>query len=113
MKIQTPTEFKTFRDGRCEVWSVSGNGLDTKICSVSFEDQTVTYRRYYAARAATTRVDRVIHVPQRPEIDVTRQIVIRGDRYKVEQCQPLDDTNPRITVLTLKKLGVVPDEQQY
>ncbi len=30
MKIQTPTEFLTFNDGSCDIYSVSGNKLADK-----------------------------------------------------------------------------------
>lgn len=109
MKIKTPTEFQTFTDGACDVYSVSGNKLGEKIRTIHFGAQTTTYSRYYAARAASTKIDRVIRIPMYEDVDDTKNVVISGIRYKVEQAQPLYDTNPPCIILSIRKVGVVPN----
>ena len=109
MKIKTPTEFQTFTDGACDVYSVSGNRLGDKIRTVPFGAQTTTYQRYYAARAASTRIDRVIRIPMYSDVDDTRNLVIGHERYKIEQAQPLFDTNPPCIILSIRRVGVIAD----
>jgi SPP1 family predicted phage head-tail adaptor len=107
MKIQTPTEFLSFNGGTCEIHAVAGNKLGDKLMTLNFGDRTVGMKRFYAARAASVEITRLIQVPQRMDITAAQNVVIQGDRYKIEQIQQLTDTNPRATVLTLHKIGVV------
>lgn len=108
MKIQTPTEFLTFKDGICDIYSVSGNKLaNVLIPKLCFGNRIVGMKRYYAARAASTEITRIIQVPQRLDISALNNVVIDSLRYKIEQVQQLDETNPCTTVLTLSKIGVV------
>ena len=64
-------------------------------------------KRFYAARAATTEINRLIHVPLQLSLSAADNIVILKVRYKIEQLQNLYDTNPPATLLTLRKIGVV------
>lgn len=106
MKIQTPTEFLTFTDGLCDIYSVKNNQLDSKIMTLCFGDRTVGVKRYYAARAASVEVTRLIQIPWQPSIEaVAHRAVIGGTEYKIEQVQQLNDTNPPVTLLTLRKVG--------
>ena len=105
MKIQTPTEFQTFTDGYCEVYSVKANRLDEKLLTLPFGDRTIGYKRHFAARVASSEITRLIQVPRQPVITATCRAVIDGAEYKIEQAQQLSDTNPPVTVLTLRKIG--------
>lgn len=105
MKIQTPTEFLTFTDGFCDIYSVKGNKRDQKLLTLCFGDRTVGMKRFYAARAASTEADRVIQVLRQPSIEADHRAVIDGAEYKIEQVQHLSYTNPPVTVLTLRKIG--------
>ena len=108
MKIQTPTEFLTFNDGKCDIYTVSGNKLTAKIETLDYGKRTVGFNRYYAARAASVKITMLIQIPQRLYITPEQHnAVISGNRYKIEQVQELNDTNPRATVLTLNMIGVV------
>lgn len=105
MKIKTPTEFLTFADGACDVYTVAGNKIKDKVMTLCFGDRTVSIRRFYAARAASTEIDRVIQVPLQSWITAVNRVVICSVEYKIEQAQKLRDTNPPATVLTLRKIG--------
>ena len=107
MKIQTPTEFLTFNDGQCDIYTVSGNKLCDKLMTLCFGKRTVGMKRFYAARAASTEINRLIHIPLREDVTAENNVVISGNRYHIEQLQNLYDTNPPATVLTLRKIGVV------
>lgn len=107
MKIKTPTEFLTFNDGKCDIYTVSGNKLKNKIMTLWYGNRTVGMKRYYAARAASVEIDKVIQIPQRFDITAINDVVICDSRYKIEQLQQINDTNPRATLLTLRKIGVI------
>lgn len=106
MKIQTPTEFLTFSNGICDIYSVSGNKLSDKIMTLCYGNRTVGMKRFYAARAASTEIDRLIQIPRQLSITVDQNVVIDKIRYRIEQLQQLNDTNPPVTLLTLHKIGV-------
>jgi len=105
MKIQTPSEFLTFTDGFCDIYSVNGNKIKDKLLTLCFGDRTVGMKRFYAARAASTEITRVIQVPRQLSIEAVHRAVICSVEYKIEQVQHLNDTNPPATVLTLRKIG--------
>lgn len=106
MKIKTPTEFLTFNNGTCDIYNVKGNKISDKLMTLCFGDRTVGMKRYYAARAATVEINRLIQVPQQLDITPGNRVVISNNEYKIEQVQQLNDTNPLVTVLTLRKIGV-------
>jgi hypothetical protein len=107
MKIKTPTEFLTFNDGICDIYNVKGNKISDKLMTLCFGDRTVGMKRYYAARAATVEINRLIQVPQQLSITASNRVVIDNNEYKIEQVQQLNNTNPPVTVLTLRKIGAI------
>lgn len=107
MKIKTPTEFLTFNDGVCDVYEVKQNQLANKKMTLCFGDRTVGMKRFYAARAATVLINRLIQVPRQLSITAKDNVVIDNTRYKIEQLQQINDTNPPVTILTLRKIGVI------
>ena len=107
MKIQTPTEFLTFNNGTCNIYSVSGNRLKDKLLTLCYGNRTVGMKRFYAARAASTEITRLIQIPLREDVTTENRAVIGKAEYKIEQAQYLYDTNPPATVLTLRRIGVI------
>jgi hypothetical protein len=105
MKIETPTEFLTFNDGLCDVYSVKANKRDAKLLTLCFGKRTVGFKRHYAARAANTEINRLIQIPLHEDVTSENRVVIGTAEYKIEQAQNLYDTNPPTTVLTLRKIG--------
>lgn len=105
MKIQTPTEFQTFNDGFCDIYTVKGNQKDEKLLTLCFEYRTIGYKRHYAARAASTKIDQLIQIPGIQNVTTVNRAVICGVEYKIDAVQQLRNTNPPATVLTLQKVG--------
>ena len=104
MKIQTPIEFLTFSDGYCDIYSVKGNKLEAKRMTLCFGDRVIGFKRHFAARAASSEITRLIQVPLQQYITAVDRAVIAGAEYKIEQIQELKDTNPPVTVLTLRRM---------
>jgi hypothetical protein len=107
MKIQTPTEFLTFNDGSCDIYSVKGNKLDTKLLTLCYGNRVVGFKRHWAARAASTEITRLVQIPLCGDVTTENRAVIGKAEYKIEQAQPLYDANPPATVLTLRRIGAV------
>lgn len=108
MKIKVPTDFVTFNDGRLSVFeTVANKPGPQKVAGIRFGERTVSFKRFYAARTASTEISRVVHIPYRTGIDPHDNVVIGSERYKIEQLQPVRDTNPPCMVLTLKRIGAI------
>lgn len=106
MKIKTPLEFMTFRDGVCDIYAVRENKLDViKAANVNYGNRVIGVNRYYAARAATVKIHRLIQIPVQHTVTPQDNVVIGGERYEIEQLQELRDTCPPVMVLTLRKFG--------
>jgi hypothetical protein len=110
-KIQTPTEFQTFGDGKCAVYEVVSNKLaDQPVETLDFGERTIGMKRLYTARTATSEINRLVQVPQRRYISDSGKrynAVITGMRYKIDAAQHLDSTNPPVTILTLVQIGAI------
>lgn len=108
MEIKTPTPFETFISGICDIYEVTGNQLGAKkLTGLAFGDKVVGYKRFYAAKTATVEINRVIQVQRQETITAKDNAVIGATRYKIEQIQQIPDTNPPVTVLTLRRIGVL------
>lgn len=97
-------QFEEFNDGIVTICTVNGdNLLEKKNDGLRFGDEIVGVTRHYAAQAADTRVDRVIHVIRQQNIKAHDVAVIEGEQYDVDKVDHLKDTLPPITRLTLIK----------
>lgn len=76
-------------------------GKDKKGAALRQENVGIT--RHYAAQAADTRVDRVIHILRQQDIEPHQVVVIEGKQYDIDKADHLKDTLPPITKLTLVK----------
>lgn len=109
MKIKTPTQFQTFDSGVLDVYSVENNRTGEMLFSLPFGDRTVGMQRFYTARAASVKLDRVIYVPMHGQIEPGKnRIGIADTIYSIVQIQNLRDTNPPVYLLSLQKSGVKP-----
>ena len=104
MKPNTPPEFLPLTEGSI---AIIREGSRERI-RLHYGNRVVGIKRHYAARTAGTEISKLIHVPRVPGgISPQDDAIIDGKKYKIEQVQALDDTNPLCYVLTLKKYGIV------
>jgi hypothetical protein len=101
-------EFLTFNDGTARIYPtddndepIAGNGK-----AYRFGNRKVGVTRYYAARQDDTELNRLIHVHYDTGITTQHAVVINKTRYKIEQVQHDDATNPRCTILSLSQRGL-------
>ncbi len=98
-------KFEAFNDGIMDVYNVNGDDrLEKEMEELRFGSENVGITRHYAARAADTRADRVIHTLYRQEIKPRQVAVIGGEQYDIDKVDYIKNTLPPITKLTLIKL---------
>lgn len=89
-------EFVTFTSGKVKIENKKYN----------FGEESIGYRRHYAARSANSKISRVIHIPYTRDISAQSLAVIGDKSYIIDLVQPTTATNPHCTVLTLVDYGV-------
>ena len=101
---QMKTKFEKFNDGITSVYNVNDEDkLEKAKEGLRFGNENVGITRHYAARAADTRVDRVIHVLRQQDVKPHQVVVIADEQYDIEKVDHIEDTLPPITKLTLIK----------
>ncbi len=101
---QMKAKFEEFNDGIADVCNVNGEDrLERVKTGLRFGNENVGITRHYAAQAADTRVDRVIHILRQQDIEPHQVVVIEGRQYDIDKADHLKDTLPPITKLTLVK----------
>ncbi|KEI01569.1 hypothetical protein [Clostridium botulinum] len=107
MKIKVDNiEFISFSDGICDIYEQDEEGNKIyKHKSLSFSNRVLGFKRYFTAAANQVKTNRVIRIPQVPNIDNHDTLEIKGvGRYDIELVQFIYDTNPLSIDLTLRQL---------
>ncbi len=98
-------KFEVFNDGIADVYDVNTDDrLEKAKEGLRFGNENVGITRHYAAQAADSRVDRMIHVLYQRDVKAHQVVVIEGEQYDIEKADYIMDTLPPITKLTLIKL---------
>lgn len=98
------TKFEEFNDGIVDVYDVNDEDkLEKAKEGLRFGNENVGITRHYAAQAADTRVDRVIHILRLQDIKPHQVVVIGGEQYDIDKADHIKDTLPPITKLSLIK----------
>lgn len=100
MKIKSPIDAVSFGDGLVTV-----KKGETVIGTFPFGEESLGYKRYYAARAANVRINKVIHIVRFDGVEAQMTAEIGADKYRIDSVQARPFTCPPITVLTLLKTG--------
>lgn len=99
---QKLTKFETFLDGLCSIWKLDENQTPVKVIgNIRFQNRVVGYKRNYSAEQAQYRIERLIRIPRADHITRGAFVVIGKEQYSVIQAQPIFDTIPNCTDLTL------------
>lgn len=97
-------KFEEFNDGIADVYDVNDEDkLEKANEGLRFGNENVGITRHYAARAADSRVDRMIHVLYKRDIKPHQVVVIEGEQYDIDKVDYIKDTLPPITKLSLIK----------
>lgn len=100
------SKFEEFNDGIVKMYIEDENGLLVAKTDLElrFGEENVSIQRHYAAQAADTHVDRMIHVPLRREIQPHDIAVIGEDQFDIDKVDHITDNMPPITKLSLVML---------
>lgn len=105
--------FETFADGILEICEAEERNLTrTKIDNIRFGNRTVGISRFWSAKTAGNKVDKLVSIPlsvlNAEPIEVLDIAVIKsGDfpgQYKILQLQSKYDTSPPALYVTLEKM---------
>lgn len=96
-------KFEEFNDGTVEIYNVNDDDKLEKAIpdGLRFGEENVGITRHYAARAADSRVDKVIHVLLNKSIQPHEVAVIDGEQYDIDKVDHIKDNMPPISKLTL------------
>lgn len=106
-------KFETFGDGIMEICEAEERSLTrTKIDNIRFGNRTVGVSRFWSAKTAGNKVDKLVSIPlsvlNAEPIEVLDIAVIKsGDfpgQYKILQLQSKYDTSPPALYVTLEKM---------
>lgn len=98
-------KFEEFNDGIVDVYSVNDGGkLEKIIENLRFGEENVSVTRHYAARAADTRADRVIHTLRQQAVNPQQIVVINGEQFDIDKVDHIKKTLPPVTRMTLIRL---------
>lgn len=109
MKIKSKNiEFTSFSDGICNIYFEDEEGNKIyKYESLGFENRTLGYGRYFAAKSVNIQTNCIIRIPKITGIDNYDIVEILGKgKYKVEMIQMIYTTIPLSIDLTLKQLEI-------
>ena len=98
------TRFEVFLDGMCSIWQLDKNIKPVRVLdNIRFQNRVVGYKRNYAAEQAQYHIERIIRIPRADNITRGAFVVIGKEQYSVIQAQPIYDTIPACTDLTLSQ----------
>lgn len=107
----------TYNDGEVLILSVRDGAtpgrqpveLREEKCRLRFAELRMGINRFYAAKQAQSKIDRVIRV-QAPPVEISAQdlAAINDELYRIEMVQTVSDVWPRSLDLTLSKMRRTP-----
>lgn len=97
-----PDKFEAFGDGVAQICEVSGRKIIREKGKVRFGVRTVGIKRYYEAKVASDKVDRLVSVPYNRWIRRSDILLIDGEQYKITMIQEKKDTKPACLYLSLE-----------
>lgn len=112
MSLAKPIQFESFNDGVCEVYNTDDrNKISDLVDTYHYQNRTVGIQRYYTAMTASKKIAMLIRIPGQHRVDIEQRIVIKVKGktdmvYEIIQIQDINDTHPKCTDLTLKKIGI-------
>ena len=102
------TKFESFLDGLCDLWQLDERRSPILLQKgIRFQNRVVGFKRNFTAEQAGRTVQKLIRIPQNPNVKKGTFVVIGAEQYAVLQAQNIPDTIPRCTDLTLEQPDVL------
>lgn len=110
MASKKKVKFESFLDGICSIWTLDKNRKPKKVLdNIRFQNRVVGYKRNYCAEQADYKIEKLIRIPRADNITRGAFVVIDTEQYSVVQAQPIYDTIPQCTDLTLAQSELMLD----
>lgn len=92
-----------FNDGLVEVYKTEKRHIKNEVAKLRYGLRTVGIKRFYEAKIAGVRADKLISVPFNKFITGNNLLIINGTQYEVVQVQEKYDSVPPAMYITLKQ----------
>lgn len=100
--------FVTFNDGILDICKVKNREIvETKIQGIRFGYRTVGIKRFYEAKVASDKVDKMVAILPNDIITTLDVCIIRGMQYKIVQLQDKYDEYPEHMLLSLERIEIL------
>lgn len=99
-------KFETFNSGVAEICEVEGKNITKALMKPRFEDKTVGMSRFYEAKVAGSKVERLISIPFNDVISKENVVVISEIQYEIDLIQTKFDTLPKTLLVTLSEMVI-------
>lgn len=97
--------FVTFNDGILDICKVKNREIvETKLQGIRFGNRTVGIKRFYEAKVASDKVDKMVAILLHDMITTLDVCIIRGVQYKIVQMQEKYDASPAYMLLSLERI---------
>lgn len=107
-KTSQRVKFESFLDGLCDLWQLDENRNPVLLqAGIRFQNRVVGFKRNFTAEQAGRTVQKLIRIPQNPQVTKGTFVVIGQEQYTVLQAQNIPDTIPKCTDLTLEQPDVL------
>lgn len=107
-KTSDRTKFEAFLDGQCDLWQLDESRTPVLLQGgIRFQNRVVGFKRNFAADQAGRTVQKLIRIPQNPNVRKGTFVVIGQEQYAVLQAQNIPDTIPKCTDLTLEQPDIL------
>ena len=112
-QVKNSRGYETFADGLLTICDADERILTkTKLDNIRYGKRTVGVTRFWQAKTAGNKVDKLVAVPletaDAAAIEVNDIVIVKnapvGGQYQIVQIQPKFDTKPPSLYLTLEKL---------
>lgn len=112
-QVKNSRGYETFTDGLLMICDADERVLvKTKLDNIRYGKRTVGVTRFWRAKTAGNKVDKLVAIPletvDAAAIEINDVVVVKnvpvGGQYQIVQMQPKFDTKPPSLYLTLEKL---------
>lgn len=105
----------SFNDGIAHIYTVENAALSgdepvdklTDLRIVRFENRTIGAVRFFTAKQADAKLDRMIMIPNGIKVSPQDVVILASEdenQYRIEQVQTKTDTRPHTKLISLRRL---------
>lgn len=106
--MQSNKQFESFNSGILDIFQIKKNEIIKEVAAgIRFQDKTIGVSRYYEAKVASSRVDRLVSIQMIDNVDQGNLVMIENIQYMIGQIQYKYDTMPPTLWLSLERVVLI------